>query len=263
MPRVVPSQVVELIDQLFPNARTASVFPVHMGAAGQLAAILAFAKELPPELLTLVGEDLADYVVSVALIETVQHLWTSAGSHWKLSDYRATNPVVLLRRALEKCPDEAPSPTTAQLLFITDTDLRESVRRDVSAADQDFVNGEWKGATVLAGSATEALLLWAIQEADRNRPGAVQAAVGGLVSVGTLSRRPDSNPERWNLIELIEVAHQLELIASTTAEQARLGKNFRNLIHPGRAARLGEVCDRATALSARAAVAHVVRDLTP
>jgi hypothetical protein len=263
MSRVVPSQVVELIDQLFPPTRTAGRFDVHMGGAGHLAAILAFAKEVPPELLTLAGQDLADYVVSVALIETVLHLWTSAGSHWKLTDYRATNPVVLLRRALEKCPDEAPSPATAQLLFITDTDLRESVRRDISAADQDFVNGEWKGATVLAGSATEALLLWAIQEADRSMPGAVGAATATLVRVGTLSQKPDSIPERWNLIELIEVAHELKLIVLTTVQQARLGKNFRNLIHPGRAARLGEVCDRATALSARAAVAHVVRDLTP
>jgi hypothetical protein len=51
--------------------------------------------------------------------------------------------------------------------------------------------------------------------------------------------------------------------ADDTAQQARLGKDFRNLIHPGRASRLGKICDRGTALSALAAVEHVVRDLTP
>jgi hypothetical protein len=64
---------------------------------------------------------------------------------------------------------------------------------------------------------------------------------------GTLPQKPSSNPERWNLIELIEVALQLGLINSEAATQARLGKDFRNLIHPGRALRLGQVYDRATA----------------
>jgi hypothetical protein len=64
------------------------------------------------------------------------------------------------------------------------------------------------------------------------------------------------------LIELIEVALHLDLVTPETATQARLGKDFRNLIHPGRAARLGQKCDRATALFALAAVEHVVRDLS-
>ena len=36
-------------------------------------------------------------------------------------------------------------------------------------------------------------------------------------------------------------------------------QSFRNLIHPGRAARLAQTCDRATALSAIGALEHVVR----
>jgi hypothetical protein len=258
MPRVVPSQVVEVIDQLFPNARTANQIPIHMGATGYLAAIFSFAKQIPPELITLTGQGLTDYVVALSMIDSVQQLWMSAGAHWKLADYRGISPIALLRQALAKCPDESPSPATDELVFITDTDLRDSIRRDISAANQDFVNGEWKGATVLAGSATEALLLWSIQ----GKAGSIAAAIGELVASNTLSKKPDNNPERWSFIELIEMALQLASISSETAEQARLGKDFRNLIHPGRAARLGQVCDRATALSALAAVEHVVRDLT-
>ncbi len=166
--------------------------------------------------------------------------------------------MALLRQTLAKCPDQVPSPSTTRLLFITDPDLRESIRQDITAANQDSMNAEWKGATVLAGSATEALLLWGVR-----KQGSFAAAIKALVAAGTLSQRPHSNPERWTFIELIEVAHQLGLITLETAIQARLGKDFRNLIHPGRAARLGQVCDRATALSALAAVEHVVRDLSP
>jgi hypothetical protein len=237
--------------------------PVHAGANAHLGAIVAFAKEVPSELLTVTGQDLADYVVALSMIDTTQRLWMSSGSHWNLPEYRGMSPIALLRQALSKCPDEVTSRATVELLFITDVDLRESVRRDISAANRDFGNSEWKGATVLAGSATEALLLWAVKDAEQLHPGAVNAAIGRLVAAGTFSRAPNSDPERWGLIELIEVALELTLISSTTAEQARLGKNFRNLIHPGRATRLGEVCNRGTAPSALAAVEHVANDLTP
>ena len=52
------------------------------------------------------------------------------------------------------------------------------------------------------------------------------------------------------------------LISPDTCNAARLARNFRNLIHPGRAARLAQVCDRATAYSAVGALEHVIRDLT-
>jgi hypothetical protein len=96
--------------------------------------------------------------------------------HNRASGIRDTNIVLLLRVLLAKCPDEAPSPGTAELLFVTDADLRESIQRDISAANQDAVNGEWKGATVLAGSAIEALLLWAVQDVERRTPGTVLPA---------------------------------------------------------------------------------------
>jgi hypothetical protein len=144
-------------------------------------------------------------------------------------------------------------------LFVTDAELRDSVRLDISAANRDAENGEYKGATVLAGSATEALLLWAIQE--RTIKGTIAASVAALVKASTLSRQPKPNPDQWDFIELIAVAQHLKLIGDETATQCRLCKNFRNLIHPGRAKRLDQVCDRGTALAALAAVELVVRDL--
>jgi hypothetical protein len=52
------------------------------------------------------------------------------------------------------------------------------------------------------------------------------------------------------------------VIKADTRTQARLAKDYRNLIHPGRAARLTQKCDRGTALVTVAAVELVIRDLT-
>ncbi len=59
----------------------------------------------------------------------------------------------------------------------------------------------------------------------------------------------------------VRTAH-LGLIKPDTAARCRQTKDFRNLIHPGRALRLSQKIDRATALEAVAAVEFVVRDLT-
>ncbi len=102
----------------------------------------------------------------------------------------------------------------------------------------------------MAGSAIEALLLSAIQ-----RP-SVKAKLANLTD------RPKGGPEHWDLHDYIKIAERLSLIKANTATQARLTQGFRNLIHPGRAQRTAEKCDRGTALTALAGVELVVRDLT-
>lgn len=72
-----------------------------------------------------------------------------------------------------------------------------------------------------------------------------------------------TNLEEWLLPHYIKVAADLNLVGAETATQCLLAKDFRNLIHPGRAQRLGQVCNRGMALSAVAAVEHVINDLTP
>jgi hypothetical protein len=74
--------------------------------------------------------------------------------------------------------------------------------------------------------------------------------------------KPDSNIDRWELHHFIEVAGHLSLLKPDTCSAVRLARSFRNLIHPGRAARLGQTCDRATAYSAVGALEHVIRDLS-
>ncbi len=71
----------------------------------------------------------------------------------------------------------------------------------------------------------------------------------------------DLTARSWTLSHYIEVAAHLGLIRDTTAEQARLAKDYRNLIHPAATIRLKQECHRGTALGAAAAVEFVIRDL--
>jgi hypothetical protein len=267
-PRVLPSQVVALIDSSFPNARPQQEDPTNqsrqweigLGATTTLAALVDLVEEIPRELLVLESERYVELLTALEVIRTAIRTMQSRGDVHplrKISGFSDLNPVTLIRRALASCPDQMPSPATVELAFIPDQQLRDDLRLDISAATRAFADGEWKTATVLAGSVVEALLLWKLSQ----RLEAVLQAKNQLVVAGLLPRDPGNNPESWSLHPLIEVAARLDAIRPHSAAQARLAKDFRDLIHPGREIRLGQKCDRGTALSALAAVEHVVRDL--
>jgi hypothetical protein len=257
MPRVVPSQIIDLIDQVL------SAIPAAPGGvsvltplqAPQLSALLDLVSEMPDEYLVLVGDDYSKYRVGVSGLKALLTLWQNqlpAPAFNRLA-VDGVDCLKAIRELLAKCPDEIPSPATTELSFIGDLDLRNSIRNDISAAYRALVDGLWKGATVLAGAAAEALLLWAITE--RKSAAEIEAAHAAVIS----SARSD--PNWWDLDGYIKVAKALGLIEDETAKQGDLAREFRNLIHPGRAARLAKKCDRGSALGALAAVELIVRDL--
>jgi len=246
MTRVVPSQIIALINENRKIFRTQNPHVSHKSVAG-LTAIARLIDNLPSELLTISGTDYSDLICGVEAIRNSVAFWQhKGGGEIGITDIRGKNILTILEDALKKCPDQIPSPMTTELVFIKDDGLRNSIRLDISAATNALHNGEWKAATVLAGSAAVALLLWAIKEP----PGYT-----------TLEQRPKGPPERWDFADYITVATSLELIKPNTEKLSNIAKNFRNLIHPGRALRLAEVCDRATALTALAAVESIARDL--
>ena len=165
------------------------------------------------------------------------------------------NPVIAIRRALERCPDEAPAAGPGALSFIQDTELCQMLDTDIQSVRTALKNAEWKAATVLSGSVVEALLLWAIRLAS---VGPFPAASNAVAS-GRLARKPHSDVNKWHVLDYVEVAFELQIVTEQTAKQARLLSSFRNLIHPGRAARTGEKCTEGTAHGAVAAV-NLVRD---
>lgn len=258
MPRVVPSQIADLIDKLFPNARTATEqtnFMLSRGQSTAIAGLLELVDKLPHSLITVSGDQYAEFVTSVAALRTLSEQWVHRDYAFvSVPGLRRLNPVVIIRQILASCDDEFPSPETSELAFITDTNLRANLRLDTSATNSALTNGEWKAATVLAGSVIEALLLWKLQEQD---------LADVLASAKRLGIRVNSNLEEWVLHQYLEVAAELRLIKDETTILCRLAKDFRNLIHPGCAQRFGQVCNRGTALSAVAALEHVIYDLTP
>ena len=263
MPRVVPSDVVKAADRLFPDmVKAPNAFPgIGPDAVPRLIALADLVHAVAPELITLNSEEYAALLACVAYMRALGDAF-QAGLHvisFNLEGYEH-NPVATVRGAMAKCPDEAAAPATTDLPFITDVDLRDSIRRDISAANSDLAEGKWKSATVLSGSVVETLLLWALQEKEKHNAGVLAATISALLGKA-LTKKPGSDPEAWGLHEYVEVAAHLGLIEDDTAKLVRLAKDFRNLIHPGRAARLGQKCDRATALGALAAAEAVARDL--
>jgi hypothetical protein len=270
MGRIVPSQVVALIDAISAAdshlKRTEKVF-VDFNRGASLKSILAVANSVPEELLTLDSDDYTRFTCGKAAIEAVvenaTHRSNTEEHHNPLylqpiAALGGITPVFLLRDALAKCPDQFPAVTTSTLIFV-ESPYREVLRLDLSEVNRALTEGEWKASTVLAGSVVEALLLWAVRQ--QSLP-AIQAVVSQLQTSKVLSRQPNSDLDWWDLSQFLEVSFALGLIGDSTAKQVRLAKDFRNFIHPGRSLREKQQCNRGTALSAVSAVEHVVEDLT-
>ena len=230
-------------------------------AQPKLIGIISLAKAIPHELFAVSASDYASFVLAVSTIEFHVAVWTARGPVGGMDLVDGTDVVTVLRRVLIKCLDEYPPPSTTELLFIADEELRDSIRRDLGAAHRAFQNSEWKAATVLAGAAIEALLLWKLQEPPRTNAEVFDAA-RKLAAPSPQTRRASQGHKFLGFRAYIAVAEHFGIIKGDTPTAARLAQNFRNLIHPGRAIRRKQTCDRATTHSALGALDHVIRDLS-
>ncbi len=265
MPCIVPSQVVEFIKLAYPFAvnqkdHNEQVHIHGMDQSSRLGAIITLINQIPPELITLKGDDYIKFISCIEAIKQALSLWSSGNDFpiRTVDPFGFLSPVTHLLRLLEKCPDEFPSPSTNELPFIQEEKLRESIRLDISAANQSLLNGQWKAATVLAGSAIEALLLWSIISFKND--GEIQTAIKSLQEEKPRITIP-KDKENWSLFPLINVSFRLNLIEEKTFKLCDLAKDFRNLIHPGKTLRLNEQCNRGTALGIISALEFVVSDL--
>jgi len=152
MPRVVPSQVVALIDKLFQHLNktpTGKVYKLAATDSHAVVALLDLLEEIPSELIVLKAEQYSEYVSSKAALRNVIRQWETLPSYklGSITGLPPLSPVTLIRRALENCPDEIPDPGTAALNFNLENDLREGLRKDISAVNGALTNGEWKAAS--------------------------------------------------------------------------------------------------------------------
>ncbi len=274
MPMVFPSQIVEYIDRRIDVATKQAPsgtppYELAFNHTGVVRAVLELVDQLPAALIALDSEQYAEFLEAISDLREAVKIWSTGNQRHKVSKMfggssptQRLNPLTVVRRALASCPDEAVPPTATELKFVTDEGLREALRLDIASADRALLNGEWKSATVLAGSVIEALLLWALAKCQSANATGFSSAVATAQTSEKWPKPPPKSLENWNLHQFIPVATKANLISSDTAAQCQLARGFRNLIHPGRAKRLDQACSRATALSAVAAVEHVISDLS-
>jgi hypothetical protein len=253
VPRVVPSQIVRVIDQYFPWASETGEAPrLNLDHIGRVVAVIGLIDRLPPHLVTLNDEEYTDYIAQVEGLRSRPQLWLV-----QPDVSRSGQAIREIRTFLTKCQDDWPPESVHSLSFIANApDLRDNLRIDIDHAERALDNSEWKAATVLAGSVVEALLLWKLSTFPPTEV---------LNKAKALGLNVKSDLRWWHLPDYIEVAANYPMskavLTDNTADLLRLVKDFRNLIHPGRAERLARKCDRSTALTAMAGVVAVVSEL--
>lgn len=241
MAKVLPSQIVSAIDSMFgPNRTEIDGGAITITHRAEVHAVLNLLDEVPGDLNDLASRDYLEFSRCRAVLATSLALW-NIGDTRPARDVGGKDPVERIRRLMKQCHDELPPPEP-ELPFIADADVRFGIEDRIRAAWTDFNAREWMGATVFAGAALEALLLWALKG-------------------GTLTNTPKRPLDRLHLADLINLAKSNDVIDAATEQQAGLAKDARNLVHPGRALRSGEACNKATALAALAAVYRVIDQL--
>ena len=264
MPRIVPSVVAAVIKAMFPQiVDSPDKFPqFDVNVVPPCAAIARLCEGVPHELIVLPPEQYAGLIASIECLRALPDVFGSNRAilyTMRLHGF-PRHPLALIYEAMLACRDSAPSPEADGLLFLEDeSPLREALRIDLSGGYKALGNGEWKAATVLAGSVIEALLLWAV---NRHQPRDREEAVARALSAATLPHPPGKRPEQWHMPQLVEVAGELSCISDGTRIEARRAKEYRNLIHPAAVERTGQPCDLGTAHVSLGAADHVIRDLS-
>lgn len=264
MPRVLPSDIIKRIDAALPKAAelqgTGEQLRLDQRSYGAfLEGLVDLNDRIDDILLTPLGEDYAQFLAAQSAIRNILDEWESRGATraFEKAAGLPEHPVLLIRRLLEKCPDQAVPEAISGLNFVDDNEMREELRQDLTSIDFQMLNRQWKAAMVLAGSVAEALLF---EWLKRMAPVEIEQAVQTLVN-GKEMKRPRDDLEWWHLPEYIRVARSLGIISERTKNQALLGGDYRNLIHPGKAAREKAKCSRAAALSVVASLEGIIEDL--
>lgn len=126
--------------------------------------------------------------------------------------------------------------------FIAADDFRVSLDADYRELRACIDAGAWKAALVIAGSIVEALLVdYLIASAYQEKKG--------------------TDPLTMTLNDIVAACRSEGILSSRTADLCSVVRSYRNLIHPGRAVRLGDVADEANARIADSLVAVIVNEV--
>ncbi len=213
MSRIVPSQVIAIIDKYLPWAKDWSLSQSQAqqrqqaghAAVSWLSGFVDLLEQIPDELLILDTNETSEFLMARAALRKEAEIVIRGQGPVEWPMLRQRDCVEIVRTALDKCPDQAPSTSGGGLTFIKDNDWRTSLLTDLGEVERALANGEWKSATVIGGSILESLFLWAVKE----RSADVETAIASAQENKALSKRPSGPPEKWDLHELIETSREL------------------------------------------------------
>ena len=226
---------------------------------GTVAGFLELYNQVPHELIRLSAEDYAALVVAIATIRYGLDKFRLANSPDSLVPVAPA--LKNAWRLITTLKDEVPA-TTHDLSFVRDPVLQEMIGLDIAAISTDLQSGEWKGATVIAGSCCEALLLYGLLDAETKISGTIAAAVAAIGwPSGRAPKASDVTDRSWSLFSYTEVAYHIRLVSNSTKSELGLACDYRNLIHPAKTIRELVKCDKGTAFVAVGALEHLVSDL--
>ncbi|WP_257167140.1 hypothetical protein [Bradyrhizobium sp. SRS-191] len=238
--RILPSEIIFAIESII-GLKSTDIDDRRLKHhyLPEVKAILALLNDVPSELLELPFQSYLELTRCRAVLAVTVARW-EVGDTIVVRDVDGKDAIERVRRLMLQCRDTVPPPKP-ELPFIENADRRASIEERIRAAWIDFSAQEWLGATTFAGSALESILLWAIEDANLKTKKA---------------------PNDMVLSELVDAAARAGLLTSDGEALAHMARDARNLIHPGRVAKLGVTCTKASALTAMAALYTIAEELS-
>lgn len=124
-----------------------------------------------------------------------------------------------IKVAIEQ-PTDTPVTEYREFGFISDSDLRVIIERDYSEIQRAFLTQCWKSVIILCGGTIEAIFT------DQLKTRETEAKSSKLAP-------SESDITRWDLSQLINVAVDLQLVATGVEKLSHPLREYRNLVHPG------------------------------
>ena len=158
MRRIIPSDVKEFIDHSVPVETTRWVDESNVGP---IETVIKLVEDIPAELIVLDSKSYTAFAAALSQLTSAVRSFrneqvlvrnrqpVALGS---MPSYDNQTPLAVLRRELDKCWDNVPPLDLPDLAFITDPNLRDTLRKDLASVAVALARDEWKAATVLAGS---------------------------------------------------------------------------------------------------------------
>src|SRR5258708_8756204 len=185
MAHAVPSQVCDLIGEIFPDLATEQAVLGQSGnrRANDVRAVLDLLARIPEELIRLSAKDSALFWANSSALRNGWEDRNPSNNHvFSRPIGRAEHTSLFeIMRLLAKCPDEAPAPDSTGLEFLPDHLFRQGLRTQLSSANSALMNHEYRATAVLGGSVVEALLLGALEQEGESK---VRAAAKGAPKKG-------------------------------------------------------------------------------